>query len=783
MATIQNYVPVRDSMAWSLLKRFYCEAGPMAWAQKIVPQDSTSNNFIADTYASIVASFFRELAAEGNSNPPIIVELGGGSGRFAWQFLNRLFNYHFADDDCIKFTYLLTDAATLNIGSWAAAPRFAPLVQSGVLEFAELVMEADPIIRTADGEMLPADLRGRPVIIIANYLFDSIASNMLRIRDHQIEQVYVKLESHEPGFLKQPITSFQSIAERFESRGVKGSASGNPALDAIIADYAKIDGDFHVVVPEIGYAFLEKFLDRETPFMMLAGDLAYTDPKQFALSSPLIFDTYFAHYTNFHIFAEQVKAAGGHSQFQRHGDPNFACGAFMVGGKGRWADITLADTRKVAEQALKEFAPYDAHELCELIGDTTKEASIRQIFAWLRLSKFDPKVAEASLPLILRQIEQGEELINPEQIYEIYMEAYRSYFPDGGETTIDCGIAHLLMAIDYHAAALHLIRQSSVEFGPNARRMFIEALALHRLGYSDEAYAKAKEARSADPTFLPNLRFIADQFEEPQIETSAKVSTSYDHLRVTAAQGDALEKSVALFRSAGAVLMENVIPLETIATLRSALEDRVTNWQSAGLGKPNNVGDRRHTVPIRIQSPFDDPMVFANELVLKTLTEVMGERPTLHAFGAVVTQNGARMQHVHREHPLLFNDDNANANVAPYASTVLIPLIDLDEQCGGTQLWEGTHLTAKHEEWEGDPHVIYTKAGSALVFDYRLYHGGMPCNADHGRPMLYLTYSMPWFVDTMAFESHAALGLTDVERMNIADSHRDMFKFAKRIAA
>lgn len=782
MPTIQKFTPVRDSVAWDLLKRFYCEAGPKAWDQRIVPQDSTSNCYIADTYAAITASFFRELAAEGNSAPPLIIELGGGSGRFAWQFLNRLFNYHFDDDNpCIKFNYLLTDAAALNVESWTKAPRFGPLVESGVLEFAELSMAADPVIKTAHGTVRPTEFRDRPVIIIANYLFDSIASNLLRVKNHKIEQVLVALASDEARFLREPITSFKSITERFKSRPIKGSASGNPGLDAIIAQYAEREGDFHVVVPEIGFAFLENFLDRETPLMMLAGDLAFTDPKEFELSSPLIFDTYFAHYTNFHIFAELFRAQGGDAQFQRHGDPNFACGAFTCGGTGRWSDINLASTRKVAEQSLKEFAPYDAHELSELIADTTEEASIRQILAWLRLSKFDPKIAEASLPLLMRQIQQGEDHINAEQLYEVYMEAYRSYFPSGGETTIDCGIAHLLMAINLPAAALHLIRQSTEEFGTSARRLFIQALALHRLGHSEDARAKAEASLQLDPTFAPNLRFLAEQFGTAVAATAAQ--TSHDHLRVTAADPEALQKSVALFRTSGAVLMENVLPQSMIPMLRSALEERVANWRAAGLGKPNNVGDRRHTVPIRIQAPFDDPLVFANNLIINTLTEVMGERPTLHAFGAVVTQNGARMQHVHREHPLLFNEDNANANVTPYASTVLLPLIDLDEQCGGTQLWEGTHLTSKDASWEGDPHVIYTPAGSALVFDYRLFHGGMPCNADHGRPMLYLTYSMPWFVDTLAFESHAALGLSDVERMNIPDSYRDMFKFAKRIAA
>jgi glutathionyl-hydroquinone reductase len=67
--------------------------------------------------------------------------------------------------------------------------------------------------------------------------------------------------------------------------------------------------------------------------------------------------------------------------------------------------------------------------------------------------------------------------------------------------------------------------------------------------------------------------------------------------------------------------------------------------------------------------------------------------------------------------------------------------------------------------------------------DYRTYHGGMPCRAAHGRPLLYFSFAMPWFHDTLAFESHAALGISDREWLNVPERHRDLFRFAKRIAA
>lgn len=783
MPIVQKMTRFDQSIIWSLLHRFYMEAGPEAWSNKIVPQRSTSNAFCADTYASIVATFFKELAAEGNSEPPIIIELGGGSGRFAWQFLNRLFNYHFSDDDpCPQFTYLLTDGATKNIEAWKQKERFTPLVESGVLEFAHLLIEPDPIIRKGDGDIKPQDLTDRPVIIIANYLFDSIASNMVRVKNNQIEQVFVQTDSTDRKFLKKPITSFQSITERFESRPIEGEPTGHAIIDAALRRYAEMPGDFHVVVPQICLEFVENFLDRDTPMLLLAGDLAYSDPSEFELESPLIFDTYFAHHTNLHLFGELFGAYGGVMQSQRHKDANFSCSLFSMPGKEKWEVLPLPRTRETANALLKDFNPYDAHEIIELIENTAEDMSIRQAMALIRFSKFDPDVAAACIPHLLFNIEQGEEEIDRPQFYETFMEAFRAYFPDGSETHFDCGIAQLFMRLEYHAQALQLIDHSIREFGKNAPRLFALSLALLNLGDEAKAEIVVREAAKLDPQFAPAQRMIADRFEEKPVER-IKVGTSYDHLTLTNKDPKVSAKAADLLTKRGVVLIEDLIHPDVVADLREALGERVRDWQSSDLGKPNNVGDKRFTVPIRLQKPFDNPSIYANPVLLDTLQRVMGEKPVLHAFGSVTTYEGARMQHVHREHPLLFNTDAGNANVPCYATTILIPLIDLDEEAGGTQLWESTHTTAKHEEWSGDPHIFYTKAGSALVFDYRTYHGGMPCRASHGRPLLYFTYTMPWFHDTLAFESHAALGISDRERMSVPENHRDLFRFAKRIAA
>ena len=161
----------------------------------------------------------------------------------------------------------------------------------------------------------------------------------------------------------------------------------------------------------------------------------------------------------------------------------------------------------------------------------------------------------------------------------------------------------------------------------------------------------------------------------------------------------------------------------------------------------------------------------------------MGVKPIINAWGSVVTYPGARTQHVHREHPLLFTTDEANKDLPTQAVTALMPLVDLNEDFGGTQVWPGTHDLGLEDEFEGQPEIFYSKAGSVLVFDYRVYHGGMACTANEIRPTLYISYSQPWFRDTLAYDSHFALGMTKEEKDSIEEGHKDMFRFATILGA
>src|SRR6185369_11831847 len=77
-----------ESLLWRLQRNYFERQGIEAWRSGAVPHHITSSPFIADAYAKVVMGFLRDWKLDRRA-PIYIVELGSGSGRFAYAFLKK----------------------------------------------------------------------------------------------------------------------------------------------------------------------------------------------------------------------------------------------------------------------------------------------------------------------------------------------------------------------------------------------------------------------------------------------------------------------------------------------------------------------------------------------------------------------------------------------------------------------------------------------------------------------------------------------------------------------
>lgn len=201
------------------------------------------------------------------------------------------------------------------------------------------------------------------------------------------------------------------------------------------------------------------------------------------------------------------------------------------------------------------------------------------------------------------------------------------------------------------------------------------------------------------------------------------------------------------------------------------------------------VGEERYMFSIDLSGPFLDPGIYAAPGVLPIVQELLGDDCIIQSYGVVCAYPGAPFQHVHRDHaPLFAEAGGLNAFLPPFALHVVIPLVDLDERTGTTALWEGSHRIkssqqeqhyskAQLERLEGA--ILPTpKIGDCYFMDYRLRHTGTANHSDRPRPILYIVYSRPWFLDRRNYDIQSPLQISRDAFEQIPDEHRNLFRTA-----
>ena len=179
------------------------------------------------------------------------------------------------------------------------------------------------------------------------------------------------------------------------------------------------------------------------------------------------------------------------------------------------------------------------------------------------------------------------------------------------------------------------------------------------------------------------------------------------------------------------------------------------------------VGDQRVMHPLPLAGPFNTPALYAQPLVLRLMSSLLGPDFLIGSITLVVSRPGASAQHLHADHPPLYPHAAGGAWLPPHAVTLLVPLVATDDEVGGTELFKGSHRGG------GDPHGLQggqthpLPLGGGLLFDYRLLHRGLANRSGRDRPVLSIVYQRSWFRDAVNFSRFPPLqmGFEELKRV------------------
>ena len=226
-----------------------------------------------------------------------------------------------------------------------------------------------------------------------------------------------------------------------------------------------------------------------------------------------------------------------------------------------------------------------------------------------------------------------------------------------------------------------------------------------------------------------------------------------------------IEHASQRFRSDGALIIEDILDPVIIAEARREFTKSYSRYLDGSEHEDAlMVGGRRLTITIDLRPPFDNPQLFANLYLLPILSAALDDDFVIGAYGVVCSLPSAPSQHRHCDGGTLFPNSGIDRLLPAAAITVGIPLLEMNEVHGTTALWLGTHRDVSRSNalrdasqsctFEAEATEPVVREGSCILWDFRLVHGGTPNRSAVPRPLLYLTYCRPWFLDHKNFNTN-----------------------------
>ena len=405
---VEDFRPFVESKLWELQRQYFAARGQQAWSAGEVPHYITSNPVVAAAYAEVLVAFRRDRLRRDPAEEALwIVELGAGSGRFAHHLLQQLAALCEREDlDPTGFRYVLSDFCASNLEAWAQQPRFVPLFASGQLERARFdVMDTSALeLEHGGGRIGRGDLAA-PLVVIANYLLDSIPADLLCFRRGQVERGLVRLrQRQEGGDAAAAAALLQTLELDYRSEPLAAAPFAEPSLDGLLAEYQRQLAELEeawLLFPAPALRALERLaaLSRQG-LLLLSADKGHHRLEEVLLPQPPALVTHgsFSLSVNYHALCGWAAAGGGQALVP---DP----------GRGGLHTVALlrlpeADDHRATAAAwrrhLAAFGPGDYLKLSQLACANAEQLSAEQLLAFLRLGQGDSHLFARLLPRLQR---------------------------------------------------------------------------------------------------------------------------------------------------------------------------------------------------------------------------------------------------------------------------------------------------------------------------------------------------------------------------------------------
>jgi tetratricopeptide (TPR) repeat protein len=512
-AVLETDVPLSQSLIWRLQRDFYVQRGLKVWTEDLVPSYITNNPFIAEIYAQIVAGFIsdcmnlppKDSRPLSPGNPLRILELGAGTGKFSYLLLRKLTPLLQARKIPAQIVrYSMADCSESLLAEWRANRYLAEFVKAGILEFQLHRAEEN----TSSRAVAAPDSNGQatgPLVVIANYVFDSLPQDAFIIAEGQISEALVTTRVNVGATASEGTPKLGDLQLSFRNVPVASGRYPDKSWNEILERYRERLSAATVLFPSAALGLLQQLgQSSDGRMLVLAADKGFVREDDLALlQGPPHLEFHasshcFSQTVNFDAITRYFYGLGGDWLLpQKHFSSLNIC-AFIARRPGD----EFPATRKSYEQALAGFGPDDLFALMSWLNAHLEEVSVVQALALLRLTRWDTTALLRLFPVIARQLRTvaGER----HDLRQAVLNTWANHYPVSPAENLlafNCGV--ILLELRFFAEALPLFKASEQVLGRTATTSYNLGLCALGLGRPSDALAYMIEACDLDPSFEP----------------------------------------------------------------------------------------------------------------------------------------------------------------------------------------------------------------------------------------------------------------------------------------
>ena len=502
---IEATKPFSESSIWQLNKDYYQREGINAWQKETVPHNLTSNSQVGKTYAEIILGLLRDLSFQMKTTEVVyILELGTGHGRLAYHILKHLEKLTASlNINLPPYCYIVSDIAEDSLSFYLEHPQFQTFFEQGVLDlwYFDATADTELNLRYAKRKINKHSLN-QPLLVISNYFFDSIPSDLFRIQDDSISACSISLHSDTPPKNIDKKDLLGQLELMFHQKEMKEPFYENGTYNEILENYRKQLVNSYLFFPKESFQCLNNLRTlSKKGALVISMDKGFQEMEELENKNApeLIRHGSFSVWVNYHAFGQYCEKSGGKYLFPAYS--TFYSQVVCL--------LLLPDFEDYKETAasyqnhVNRFGPDDFNGLKRLAYTNIARLTLKDLLAVIRLSHYDSTLFIKVLPRI-KQVLHYITVPERKRLSQAMAQVWDMYFSIKEPYDLAYEIGGIFYDLGFYRKALLYFGHSTDLFGKNADVYYNRALCHFQLREDNKFIEIRKATRRLFPSHAGN---------------------------------------------------------------------------------------------------------------------------------------------------------------------------------------------------------------------------------------------------------------------------------------